>query len=101
MPKAVVPAKAGTHGPPLSRGRLLRSFVVSLAFALAGAARATDDPYPWIAAAYAVKRDGKLLWAGQPEAKLPPASLAKLMTALLALERGRLDEPVTVGKGVL
>ena len=48
-----------------------------------------------------VKRDGALLWAGQPDARLPPASLAKLMTALLALERGRLDEPVTVGKGVL
>jgi len=48
-----------------------------------------------------VKRDGKLLWAGQPDARLPPASLAKLMTALLALERGRLDETVTVGKGVL
>jgi D-alanyl-D-alanine carboxypeptidase (penicillin-binding protein 5/6) len=101
MPQAVVLAKAGTHGPPLSRGRLLRWLFLACTCALAGAARAADDPYPWIAAAYAVKRDGKLLWAGQPEAKLPPASLAKLMTALLALERGRHDEPVTVGKGVL
>jgi len=67
----------------------------------AGAARAADDPYPWIASAYVVKRDGVLLWAGQPDARLPPASLAKLMTALLALERGQLDESVTVGKGVL
>src|SRR5262245_65804200 len=76
--------------------------VLVLAAALAaGAARAADDPYPWIAAAYVVKRDGKLLWAGQPDARLPPASLAKLMTALLALERGGLDETVTVDKGVL
>ena len=30
----------------------------------AGAAHAAEDPYPWIAAAYLVKRDGKLLWAG-------------------------------------
>jgi serine-type D-Ala-D-Ala carboxypeptidase (penicillin-binding protein 5/6) len=75
--------------------------VLVLAALAAGAARAADDPYPWIAASYAVKRDGVLLWAGQPDARLPPASLAKLMTALLALERGRLDEPVTVGQGVL
>ncbi|HXI37239.1 MAG TPA: serine hydrolase [Burkholderiales bacterium] len=76
--------------------------VLLLAVALAaGAARAADDPYPWIASAYVVKRDGVLLWAGQPDARLPPASLAKMMTALLALERGKLDESVTVGKGVL
>ena len=75
--------------------------VLVLAALAAGAARAADDPYPWIAAAYAVKRDGVLLWAGRPDARLPPASLAKLMTALIALERGKLDEPVTVGKGVL
>src|SRR5712671_2505139 len=76
--------------------------VLLLALALAaGAARAADDPYPWIASAYVVKRDGVLLWAGQPDARLPPASLAKMMTALLALERGKLDESVTVGKGVL
>jgi len=79
--------------------------VLVLAAIAASAARAADDPardpYPWIAAAYVVKRDGAVLWAGQPDARLPPASLAKLMTALLALERGRLDEPVTVGKGVL
>ena len=76
--------------------------VLLLAVALAaGAARAADDPYPWIASAYVVKRDGVLLWAGQPDARLPPASLAKMMTALLALERGKLDENVTVGRGVL
>jgi D-alanyl-D-alanine carboxypeptidase (penicillin-binding protein 5/6) len=62
---------------------------------------ATADPFPWIAAAYVVKRDGALLWAGSPERRLAPASLAKLMTALLALERGALDEPVTVKRGVL
>ena len=77
-------------------------FALALAVSLAaGGAKAVEDPYPWIASAYVVKRDGKLLWAGQPDARLPPASLAKLMTALLALERGNLDETVTVGKGVL
>ena len=67
----------------------------------AGTARAVEDPYPWIASAYLVKRDGVVLWAGQERARLAPASLAKLMTALLALERGKLDEPVTIGRSVL
>src|SRR3954471_24728907 len=79
---------------------MLRIVLVFAALAV-GTASAADDPYPWIAAAYVVKRDGALLWAGQPNARLPPASLAKLMTALLALERGKLDETVSVGKGVL
>jgi len=80
---------------------MLRLALVLAASLAASAVHAADDPYPWIASAYVVKRDGKLLWAGQPDARLAPASLAKLMTALLALERGRLDEPVTVGRGVL
>ena len=79
----------------------MRPLLLAVACLFAGAAHAVEDPYPWIAAAYLVKRDGAVLWAGQPDAKLPPASLAKLMTALIALERGRLDEPVTIGRGVL
>src|SRR3954467_9764578 len=75
--------------------------IFTVACLAAGTARAVEDPYPWIAAAYVVKRDGVLLWAGQPDARLPPASLAKLMTALLALERGGLEAPVTVGRTVL
>jgi D-alanyl-D-alanine carboxypeptidase (penicillin-binding protein 5/6) len=80
---------------------MIRFAIVLAAILAGGVAHAADDPYPWIAAAYLVKRDGEVLWAGQPNARLPPASLAKLMTALIALERGKLDEPVTVGKGVL
>ncbi|HYI88078.1 MAG TPA: D-alanyl-D-alanine carboxypeptidase, partial [Burkholderiales bacterium] len=75
--------------------------ILAVACLAAGAAPAAEDPYPWIAAAYVVKRDGVLLWTGQPDARLAPASLAKLMTALITLERGKLDEPVTVGRGVL
>lgn len=82
--------------------RLALVLAASLAAsAVHAAGEPASDPYPWIASAYLVKRDGKLLWAGQPDARLPPASLTKLMTALLALERGKLDEPVTVGRGVL
>ncbi len=65
------------------------------------APRVFEDPYPWIAAAYLVKRDGAVLWAGNAHARLAPASLAKMMTALLAIESGRLDEPMTVGASVL
>ncbi len=46
-----------------------------------------------------VKREGRLLWSGAAEERLPPASLTKLMTALLVLERGGLDELVVVSRG--
>jgi len=80
---------------------MVRLALVLAAWLAAGAAHAVEDPYPWIAGAYLVKRDGVVLWAGQSDARLAPASLTKMMTALIALERGRLDEPVTVGRGVL
>jgi D-alanyl-D-alanine carboxypeptidase (penicillin-binding protein 5/6) len=80
---------------------LFGKILLAAACLAAGAAHAVEDPYPWIASAYLVKRDGVVLWAGRPDARLAPASLAKLMTALIALERGNLDEPVTVGRGVL
>jgi len=43
-----------------------------------------------------VKRGDQVLWAGQAARRLPPASLAKLMSALIVLERGKLDETVSV-----
>jgi len=43
-----------------------------------------------------VKRGDQVLWAGNAGRRLPPASLAKLMSALIVLERGRLDEIVSV-----
>jgi D-alanyl-D-alanine carboxypeptidase (penicillin-binding protein 5/6) len=58
--------------------------------------QAAEDRYPRAAEAYLVKRGDQVLWAGNPGRRLPPASLAKLMTALLVLERGRLDETVAV-----
>ena len=59
---------------------------------------AAEDRFPGIAEAYFVKRDGRLLWAGGADRKLPPASLAKMMTALIALERGDLDHVVVVSR---
>jgi len=54
---------------------------------------------PAIRARAAVVMDaqtGALLYAKEPDRRLPPASTTKVMTAVLALESGRLDEEVTV-----
>ena len=71
-----------------------------LALVAAGCAQAEEDRYPQVADAYLVKRDGVLLWAGRPRDRLPPASLAKMMTALLVLERGDLDRVIELDGGV-
>jgi len=60
-----------------------------------GSAAGTPDPFPSIAASYLVRLNGATLWAHEPERPLPPASLTKIMTALLALESGRLEEVAT------
>lgn len=46
------------------------------------------DRFPDAGASYVVVRDGEVLWARRPELPRPPASLAKLMTALVAAEAG-------------
>ncbi len=59
-------------------------------------AAAQPDPFPQVAAAYRVELNGEVIWARQPERRLPPASLTKLMTALLVLEENRPDDAVSV-----
>ena len=71
-----------------------------LALVATSCAHAEEDRYPQVADAYLVKRDGVLLWAGRPRDRLPPASLAKMMTALLVLERGDLDRVIALSDGV-
>lgn len=58
--------------------------------------RAATDAFPKAGAAYVVERDGQRLWEGHSGLRLPPASLAKMMTALLVIEDGRLDEAISV-----
>lgn len=56
---------------------------------------------PAIRARAAVVMDaqtGLLLYAKEPDRRLPPASTTKVMTAVLALESGRLDDEVTVSR---
>jgi serine-type D-Ala-D-Ala carboxypeptidase (penicillin-binding protein 5/6) len=48
--------------------------------------------------AYLIEADGKTLWEKNADQPLPPASLTKLMTALLIQERGSLDDVATVSR---
>lgn len=69
-------------------------------YAAAAPAAAPVDEFPQVAAAYWIEIDGVPRWAGQPDRRLPMASLTKLMTALLIAETADLDAIVTVGPGV-
>jgi D-alanyl-D-alanine carboxypeptidase (penicillin-binding protein 5/6) len=57
---------------------------------------AVPDPYPNLAAAYIVQVGENDLWMGNGDARLPPASLTKIMTALVVLEGYRPDEVAVV-----
>jgi D-alanyl-D-alanine carboxypeptidase (penicillin-binding protein 5/6) len=80
---------------PIPR-RPLRRSCLALCLALAGPALgapaaaapplAPPDRFPGAARAYLVAVDGRELWARDADRPLPPASLTKLMTALVALE---------------
>jgi len=52
------------------------------------AAPAAPDPFPRAGHAYLVALDGAVLWERAADLPLPPASLTKVMTALLVLEAG-------------
>ena len=64
--------------------------------AITASGAANDDPFPAVASSYLLTIDGETVWAHRPERRLAPASLTKIMTALLVLEREPLDRVVTV-----
>lgn len=78
------------------RGALL--VAAALAVGCAVPARAADDAFPGVAAAYLVRIDGATRWSSNEAARLRPASLTKLMTALLAVEALAPGEPVVVSR---
>ena len=51
---------------------------------ITAAGAANDDPFPAVASSYLLAIDGETVWAHRPERRLAPASLTKIMTALLA-----------------
>jgi serine-type D-Ala-D-Ala carboxypeptidase (penicillin-binding protein 5/6) len=60
------------------------------------AAAEIADRFPQIADAYLAQVGERDLWAGNADQRLPPASLTKVMTALLVLEDYRPAQVVTV-----
>jgi D-alanyl-D-alanine carboxypeptidase (penicillin-binding protein 5/6) len=58
------------------------------ASALRAATRDPHDPYPRAAVAYATVLDGELLWSRHLDTPRAPASLTKLLTALVLLDSG-------------
>jgi len=61
-------------------------------------AAAATDPFSQLAEAYLVQVGDRDLWAGQADKRLAPASLTKVMTALIVLEDYRPAQIVTVGE---
>ena len=59
-----------------------------------------NDPFPRAAASYLVQVDGKTIWSHNPNSKLPIASITKIMTSLIVLERCKLDDVVTISDSV-
>jgi len=79
------------------RSSLLLAFCVGiLSFASSADGAGPGDPFGKVAAAYLVKVDGREVWARNPDQRLPPGSLTKMMTALLVLERADLRSVVHV-----
>jgi D-alanyl-D-alanine carboxypeptidase (penicillin-binding protein 5/6) len=81
----------------VKRLALLLALAATLSLAVAAAAA----PPPVVAEAYVVQNagTGEVLAERDPRERLPMASITKLMTALVALERASPDEVVTVTAG--
>jgi len=66
------------------------------AWALAQSGETPTNPFPEVASAYRVEINGTAVWEQQPGRRLPPASLTKLMTALLVVEQDKLQDITTI-----
>jgi len=85
---------------------LIGAALLLAATAVAGATSAAAPPgeppqdrFPKAAASYLVAIDGRVVWTGKPDAPAPPASLTKIMTALVLLEGDwKPGSPVTVSR---
>lgn len=59
---------------------------------------AAAQPFPELAHAYVVYAGDRELWAADADRRLPPASLTKVMTALVVLEDYRPRQEVVIGR---
>jgi len=80
----------------LRAGLLLGLCLGILVLAPRAGAAGPGDPFGNVAAAYLVKVDDREVWARNPDRRLAPGSLTKMMTGLLVLERADPGEVVTV-----
>ncbi len=69
-----------------------------LLFCHALAATAHPDAFPQVASAYLVELNSAPLWEKQAHQRLPPASLTKLMVALLVAEHNQPDALITISQ---
>jgi D-alanyl-D-alanine carboxypeptidase (penicillin-binding protein 5/6) len=74
-------------------GKVTRGLVATLLLGAIGTAGAhsranSHDPYHRSASAYAAVLDGEMIWASNVDVHRAPASLAKLLTALVVLDTG-------------
>lgn len=83
--------------PAMSRFVFL---LLTAALLLAAPAVHAADPFVKSARAYLTQVGGTTVWSHQADEKLPPASLTKIMTALLVLERANLNATVTISPTV-
>ena len=77
------------------RTALLLVFCLGIG-ATAARVEAAGDPFGNVAAAYLVNVDGRELWSRNPDRRLAPGSLTKMMTGLLVLERADPGQVATV-----
>jgi len=83
--------------------KLITALLITLALSaiFAFGAKADEIEKPTVNAHGAILMDaktGRILWGKNEHTPLPMASTTKIMTAILALESGRMDETVTASK---
>lgn len=82
---------------------LIVALLILLSFCAVAPARADKPSEPDLSAAGAILVDldtGQVLYEKNADTPFYPASTTKIMTALLALERGKLDDVITCGESV-
>ena len=82
----------------MQAGRRLFLFLACWLAGLSPASGEVGDRFPQVADAYLVQVGENELWARRADERLPPASLTKIMTALIVLEDYRPAQVVSVSK---
>jgi len=80
--------------------RLVSLLLTALVLLFPVSVLAAANPFPKSARSYLAQVGGTTVWSYQAEERLPPASLTKIMTALIVLERANLNATVTVSPTV-